>query len=148
MMTTNTMSSIALTGTYADVPTNIIIDCSVPNSILSTLFSCIHNVPQDIKSERGVAYVSSSGPVLVPTSDGWFRSRMPFVVTHLTRGDVLLGANWLAACQPQCLHRGILQPSQGALARLPSGHTWIPAHIPNMSSHGESLRVMVARIIY
>ena len=69
---TDTMSSVALTGTYIDVPAHIIIDSNAPESIISTIFSSVHNVPQDVTSVRRVTQVSCSGPVLVPTSDGWF----------------------------------------------------------------------------
>ena len=129
------MSSIALTGTYIDVPAHIIIDTNASRSIVSTLFSSAHNIPQDVISVRGVAHVSCSGPVLIPTNDGWFRSRMPFTIKYLMRGDVLLGADWFAACQPLFLHGGILPPSEGVLAQLPRGHTWIPASILK-GSHG------------
>ena len=130
------MSSIALNGTYIDVPAHVIIDLNVPQSIISTLFSSVHNFPQDVNtSVCGVAHMSCSGPVLIPTSDGWFRSRMPFTIKYLMRGNMLLGADWFATCQPLFLHGGILPPSEGVLARLPCGHTWIPASI-SKDSHG------------
>jgi hypothetical protein len=47
-------------------------------------------------------------------------------IMYSTQCDVLLGANWLAACQPQFLHGGILCPSEAVLGHLPIGHSWVP----------------------
>jgi hypothetical protein len=120
------MSTVRLTGTYVEFPAQIIVDPTVQESVLSTQFACSHNVPRNVLTVRGVAHVSASGPVVVPTADGWFHSSLPFKIIYSTRCDVLLGADWLAACQPRFLHGGILRPSEASLARLPIGHSWVP----------------------
>jgi hypothetical protein len=67
--------------------------------------------------------------VVIPTADGWFHSRLPFKISYLPRGDVVLGADWIAICQPQFCHGGILWPLQSVVAHLPTGHSWVP--VPN-----------------
>jgi hypothetical protein len=127
------MSTVCLTGTYVEFPAQIIIDPTVQESVLSTQFACNHNVPRTVLTVRGVAHVSASGPVVVPTGGGWFHSSLPFKISYLTRCDVVLGTDWLAACQPQFLHGGILRPSDAALDRLPDGHNWFPVPDPKDS---------------
>src|ERR1700691_5075452 len=92
------MSTICLTGTYIEFPAQIIIDPTVQESVLSTQFACSHNVPRTVVTVQGVAHVSASGPVVVPTGGGWFYSHLPFKILDLTRCDVVLGTNLLAAC--------------------------------------------------
>jgi hypothetical protein len=104
------MSSIALTRTYIDVPAHIIIDPNAPQSIISTLFSSVHNFPWDVStSVCRVVHMSCSGPILILTSDEWFWSWMPFTIKYLMRDDMLLGTDWFAACQPLFLHGRILR---------------------------------------
>jgi hypothetical protein len=94
------MSPICFLGTYADFPTEIVIDPTKPHSTVSTQFSCAHNVPRDVSTIHGIAHVSSSGPIVVPTDGGWFCSRLPFKIMYSSQADVLLGADWFTACQP------------------------------------------------
>jgi hypothetical protein len=101
------MSHVYLSGTYADFSAKIIIDPTKPQSILSTQFSCAHNVPRDVSTIRGVAHVSSLGPIVVPNDRGWFHSRLPFQIMYSSQADVFLRANWFVACQPQFIHGGI-----------------------------------------
>src|ERR1700676_4751232 len=84
------MSRISLSGTYADFPAKIFIDPSKPESVLSTQFSCYHNVPHNVTSIRGVAHVACSGLVVVPTDGGWFCSQLPFQVKYSPQADMLL----------------------------------------------------------
>ncbi|KIM73505.1 hypothetical protein PILCRDRAFT_829092 [Piloderma croceum F 1598] len=130
------MPRICLSGTYADFPAKIFVDSTKPQSTLSTQFSCAHNVPRDVTSIRGVAHVSCSGPVVVPTEGGWFHSRLPFQIVYSSQADVLLGADWIAACQPDFVYGGIRRPLQITLDRLPAGHSWVP--IPSTTSYGAS----------
>src|ERR1700683_1075658 len=127
------MSTICLMGTYIEFPVKIIIDLTVQESILSTQFACSHNVPCTVVTVRGVAHVSTSGPIVLLTAGGWFHSCLPFKITYLTQCDVLWGTDWSAACQPQFLHGGILRPSDAALGQLPAGHCWVPAPVPKNS---------------
>ncbi|KIM79797.1 hypothetical protein PILCRDRAFT_822972, partial [Piloderma croceum F 1598] len=115
------MSCICLSGTYADFPAKIFIYSTKPNSMLSTQFSCAHNVPRDVTSIRGVAHVTCSGPVIVPTEGGWFHSCLPFQIVYSSQADVLLGADWIAACQPDFVHGGIRRPLQITLDHLLTG---------------------------
>jgi hypothetical protein len=88
------MSCVSLSGTYADFPAKIFIDPSKLESVLSTQFSCYHNVPRNVTSIRGVAHVACLGLVIVPTDGGWFCSRLPFQVKYSPQADMLLGADW------------------------------------------------------
>ena len=86
------MSRICLPGTYADFPAKIFIDSTKPNSTLSTQFSCAHNinVPHDVTSIRGVAHVTCSGPVVVPTEGRWFHSQLSFQIVYSSQADMPL----------------------------------------------------------
>src|ERR1700691_6252805 len=64
------MFTICLMGRYVEFPVQIIIDPTVQESVLSTQFACNHNVPRTVLTVRGVAHVSASGPVVVPTGGG------------------------------------------------------------------------------
>ena len=71
-------------GTYVEFPAQIIVDPTAQESVLSTQFACSHNVPRNVLTVRGVAHVSASGPVVVPTADGWFHSSLPFKIMYST----------------------------------------------------------------
>jgi hypothetical protein len=119
------MSRVYLLGTYADFPAKIIIDPTKPQSILSTQFSCAHNVPHNVSTIRSITHVSSSGHVVVPNDGGWFHSQLPFQIMYSSQADVFLGANWFTACQLQFIHGGICQLLQATLDLLPAGHSWV-----------------------
>jgi hypothetical protein len=100
-------TGVCLSGAYAGFPAKILIDPTKPQSILSTQFSCTHNVPRDVTTIRGVAHVTCSGPVVVPTEDGWFCSQLPFQIMYSSQMDMFLGPDWIEACWPQFLYGGI-----------------------------------------
>lgn len=128
------MSRVVLSGTYSDYPAKIVIDPNKTKSVLSTDFSCYHNVARNVTSVSGIAHVTCSGPVIIPTDGGWFRSQFPFEIEHLPHADVILGADWIAVSQVQVVDGVICRPSWTSLERLPAGHSWVP--IPCNSSHG------------
>src|ERR1700691_4498675 len=72
---------------------------------LSTQFSCPHNVPCSITSIYGIAQVTCSSSIIVPTDDGWFHSQLPFKIMYSSQADMHLGANQIEACQPESVHR-------------------------------------------
>jgi len=95
------ISRARLTGTYTDFLATITIDSAVPASTLSVRFVNDNNVPRDVKTVRGVAQYHCFGPVVVPSADGWFHSRLPFKMAFHTHSDVVLGAD----CQlPKRVH--------------------------------------------
>ena len=87
------MSCIVLSGTYSDYPAKNIIDPNKTKSVLSTDFSCYHNVLCNVTSVSGIAHITCSGPVIIPTNGRWFQSQFPFEIKHLPHADVLLGAD-------------------------------------------------------
>ena len=128
------MSCIVLSGTYSDYPAKIIINPNKTKSVLSTDFSCYHNVPCDVTSVSGIAHITCSGPVIIPTDGGWFQSQFPFEIEHLPHADVLLGVDWIVVSQVQVVDGVIYHPSWTSLKCLPAGHSWVL--IPCNSSHG------------
>ena len=121
------MPRVCVPGRYTDFPTDIIIDTTIPQSTVSTQFACTNNIPRNVVSICGVAYTTCSGPVVVPTVDGWFSSRLPFKISHIPQRDVILGADWINACQPQFVNGGLLRPSENIISHLPTGHSWSSA---------------------
>ena len=83
-----TMSRTHLSGTFADFPATILVDSRTPESTVSTTFINNNNVPRSITSVRSVAHMSCSGPVVVPTTQGWYQSRMPFKMAFHVDADV------------------------------------------------------------
>ena len=68
----------------------------------STQFSYIHNVPSSITFIYGIAQVTCSSPIIVPT--GGFHSQLPFKIMYSSQADMHLGADWIKACQPEFVH--------------------------------------------
>jgi hypothetical protein len=105
------MSSVChkVLGSFADVPAVIRINDASPDFTVSLSFdSFLHscNVPRSIfvhchsDQKRNTALdstvESSSGPVRVPTVDGWYNSWQTFRSVYLNGCDVELGRDWLA----------------------------------------------------
>ena len=113
-------------GTYVEFPAQIIVDPTAQESVLSTQFACSHNVPCHVLTARSrprfrLRPCSCSNCRWMVSFKSAFQDNM-----YSTRCDVLLGADWLAACQPRFLHGGILRPFEASLGRLPIGHSWVP----------------------
>jgi hypothetical protein len=73
------MSSVChkVLGSFAVIPAVIRINDASPDStVLLSFDSFLHscNMPRSVFGHNGVAVESSSGPVRVPTVDGWYNS--------------------------------------------------------------------------
>jgi len=133
------MSYVRLSGRFADLPATVVVDTSVAESSVSMTYANNNNVPRDVTSISSVAYFSCSGPVIVPAGPGWFHSRMPFKMAYHNHCDVLLGVDWITACQPMFAHGGILPPSDIVVSMLPIGHSWICTSTEAVSKRGACL---------
>ena len=116
------MSCASLSGTYADFPAKIFIDLSKSCSVLSTQFSCYHNILCNVTSVSGIAHVACLGPVVVPIDGGWFHSQLPFQIKYSSQTDMLLGTDWIVVCHLEVLNGSICHLSQTSLDHLPVGH--------------------------
>ncbi|KAG1760205.1 hypothetical protein EDD22DRAFT_1051702 [Suillus occidentalis] len=104
-------------GSFADVPAVIRINDASPDSTVC-------NVPRSVFGHNGVAVESSSGPVRVPTVDGWYNSRQTFRSVYLNGCDVELGCDWLAFVNAKFDGSQFLRPSEMDLVQFGAGHTW------------------------
>ncbi|KIM80629.1 hypothetical protein PILCRDRAFT_822369, partial [Piloderma croceum F 1598] len=102
------ISYVRLSGHFADLPATVVVDTSVAESSVSMTYANNNNVPRDVTSISSVTHFSCSGPVTVPAGPGWFHSRMPFKMAYHNHCDILLGVDWITACQPVFAHGGIL----------------------------------------
>src|SRR5258705_12404119 len=93
-------------------------------------------MPCNVTSICGIAHVSCSGSIIVPTEGRWFHSQLPFQIMYSSQVDVPLGADWIVACQPDFVHGGICQLLQITLGHLPAGHSWVL--IPSTTFYGAS----------
>ncbi|KAG2130602.1 hypothetical protein BD769DRAFT_1724964 [Suillus cothurnatus] len=109
---------------FADVPAVIRVNGASLDSTVSLSFLHNFNVPRSICNHDGVAAESSSGPVRVPTVDGWYNSRQIFCSVYLKGCNVELGCDWLVFVNVRFDGSRFLRPLETDLARLCAGHTW------------------------
>ena len=86
-------------------PAEMLTDPTKFHSTLSTQFSCTHNVPCSITSIYGIAQMTCSSFIIVPTDGGWFHSQLLFKIMYSSQADMYLEANWIEACQPEFVHQ-------------------------------------------
>jgi len=127
-----TMAPLVLEGSFAGVPASIAIDCFVSTSSVSLTFLRINNVPQTVRVNDGVADCTSFGPVVVPTSSGWFQSSFLFNACRVRNSDVLLGRDWIELVSPSLTSNGVCDPISSVIDGLPEGHFWIAS--PSLAS--------------
>jgi len=83
------------------------------------------NVPRSVVVHHGEVLESTSGPVRIPTVDGWYDSRLSFHPAYLSGCDVEPGHHWLVSVNPTYVAPQFLPPSQMEIERLPVDHTWV-----------------------
>ena len=117
---------LQLTGWYLDLSVCMRIDSSVSSSAVSSEFARGHNILRNLnRTGDVVTFFTCSGPVTVPCRDGRYISSLCFRLSDIGEYDVLLGSDWLDACQPTYGSGMIVGPSSVERI-LPHGHTWIP----------------------
>ncbi|KAJ8586474.1 hypothetical protein M405DRAFT_354730 [Rhizopogon salebrosus TDB-379] len=104
-------------GFFSDVPAIVRIDGSRARSSVSCSF--LHDF------NHGEVVESTSGPVRIPTVDGWYHSRQSFRPAYLDGCDVELGHDWLASVSPIYLAPQFLRPSQAEVDEFPLDHSWV-----------------------
>jgi len=112
-------------GFFSDVPAIVRIDGSRAYSSVSSSFLHDFNVPRSVVVRHGEVHESTSGPVRIPTVDGWYQSLQSFFPAYLKGCDVELGGDWLASVSPTYVAPRFLRPSQADIDRLPLRHTWM-----------------------
>ncbi|KAI0747188.1 hypothetical protein C8Q80DRAFT_1179955 [Daedaleopsis nitida] len=95
----------------------------LPNNF--NIFRCIVSV------ENSAPTLSSSGPVMIPATSGWYHSSLPLAVCTLSNTDISLGSDWLQACCPP-IPAGVLQSPVHNAPTMPTGHTYYP-RVPGTS---------------
>ncbi|KAJ8583533.1 hypothetical protein M405DRAFT_828442 [Rhizopogon salebrosus TDB-379] len=87
-------------GFFSDVPAIVRIDGSCARSSVSCSFLHNFNLPRSVVVHHGEVVESTSGPVRIPTVDGWYQSQQSFRPAYLEGCDVELGHDWLLSVSP------------------------------------------------
>lgn len=90
---------VSLLGRYLHHPVVIRVDSTVSQSILASLFALRHSLPRTVHNSGSFISFNATGPVLVPLGTHEIESRIDLLVDYLQGCDVLLGSDWLLACQ-------------------------------------------------
>ena len=93
-------------------PAEMLTDPTKFHLTLSTQFSCTHNVPWSITSIYGISQLTCSSPIIVPI-DGGFHSQLPFKIMYSSQANMVLGIDWIEACQPEFVHGWYLSTTAG-----------------------------------
>ncbi len=112
----------SFSGSFSGIPASIVLDASSPTSIVSTSFVLSRNIPRTLHMNNGVSSISASGPLVLPTSGGWYRSVSALPVQYMRTFDVLLGLDWIEACGVR-LGSTVVVDHDSAFS-LPSWCTW------------------------
>lgn len=121
------MSVPIVHGDYNGVEVAISLDPMAPYSRISTNFALNHCIPRSIRVVHSVATSVASGPISVPTRNGWYRSAFAMRIEHLPSHDMELGADWFTACGASLIGgRGstLSEPPSMQDTVLPGGHRW------------------------
>jgi hypothetical protein len=118
----STTMSIQLLG-YADSnPCNFVVDRASPTSQVSTAFLFRTSLHCHLDS-TGCQYARLT--ISVPSQGGVYTSTSLHLLTSATcAADVVLGADWLAACRVTTAVNVLLAPSQETVQMLSEGHRW------------------------
>lgn len=78
--------------------------------------------------------------ISIPTKDGFYLSTISFSVSYGLSSDVILGSDWLLACNPTFIdeYPFISRPSLSSIQMLPPSHNWqsvngTPCHLCSLS---------------
>jgi len=112
----------SLRGSFCGVSCSILIDSSVALSLACIRFIHLYNLPQDFDSSR---CEFTGGLVVLPTVGVVFQSHLALSVNQHSLFDVVLGADWIQACQPRVAGYTLTDPSETTLSLLPVGHGWL-----------------------
>ena len=115
---------LTLSGSVCSQHAFIRIDAEQARSVVSSVFVGQHALPETVLVRSSVAYRSTSGPVVVPTSAGLYSCCFPMDVGHLSGADVCLGRDWLSACSIELHGLPLQDPSHDAISRFPVGFSW------------------------
>ena len=85
---------------FSDVPAIVRIDGSRACSSVSCSFLHNFNVPRSVVVRHGEVHESTSGPVRIPTVDGWYQSLQSFCPAYLDGCNVQLEHDWFASVTP------------------------------------------------
>jgi hypothetical protein len=114
------MSPCIVFGSYGGRSAIVSIDPTAPTTLLSSRFAKEHDLRNLPKC-----------PMRLPSIGGVYVSQMPItVVEDLTKFDLVIGADWIAATNAVVTPHGLARPSKGDVIRLKlrkrAGHTtWV-----------------------
>ena len=114
------MNSFQVLGYANCKPIVVLVDCTSPYSLVSTVFLFRNNVHNHL-SPTGNSYAH----LMVASQGGYYTfSNMHLVSSMACTIDVVLGADWLGSCQITMAVNALQQLSSVTVASLPDGHGW------------------------
>jgi hypothetical protein len=127
----STTMSLQLLGYTDSNHCNFVVDRASPTSEVSAAFLFRTSLHCHLDS-TGCQYARLT--ISVPSQGGVYTSTNLHLSTSATcAADVVLGADWLAACRVTMAVNVLLAPSQDTVQMLPEGHQWSTNGTPSMS---------------
>ncbi|KAH9851808.1 hypothetical protein C2E23DRAFT_224940 [Lenzites betulinus] len=117
------ITMLSLCASYDGRPVSVLLDPSSKQSLLSSQFALTSNVPRTISFQSGAAELWARGPIRIPTSSGWFDSRLPLLISYVQNHDVVLGHDWFAGTHAVVDNAFVRDPSEPSVP-LSDGHSW------------------------
>ena len=105
----------------------ILLDPSSDSSRVSPVL--VHKL--DLPCSFGISGVQfATANLHIPTDDGGYDSCLSFVVSYSLPSDIVLGNDWLTACEPILAddRSHFLRPLPSVVDHLPSPHSWCPTN--------------------
>ncbi|KAH9852984.1 hypothetical protein C2E23DRAFT_895007 [Lenzites betulinus] len=121
---------ITLCGSFDGHPVSVTVNPSLPQSLLSSQFALVANIPRTVSFGTGVIELSAQGPLRLPTPSGWYESRQRFLVAYVREHDVVLGSDWLRATQASVqtsTQASYLNDPHVPSGTMADGHAWVPS---------------------
>jgi len=105
------------------------LDPSSSRSLISLSLAHTLNLPCIFTA---TGHQTCSATLVVPTINGFYRSRLEFTAGYDLPAGVVLGSDWVVPCQPIPLEgqSSLQQPMPHFLDRLPPPHRWYPVAAP------------------
>lgn len=85
----------SVTGLFSGISVHVLVDEGRENSLVSLDFALSNNIPRTVVRRFPVTETTASGPMLLPSPNGWYRSTCNMPVASLALFDVVLGLDWL-----------------------------------------------------
>ena len=122
---TASMTTVPLSALIGQSPVTILLDNSSDGSRISPVLVQKLDIPCSF-GKSGAQLATAN--LHVPTDDGGYDSRLSFLVSYDLTSDIVLGNDWLTACEPILAddRSRFLRPLPSIVDHLPPCHSWHP----------------------